>query len=89
VPTLKELGYPELVCTTWFALSGPAGIPADIVQKLNREVVKAMQSEAVQKTLRREEILTEPMDSAQFTKFIADELERWRPIAQNAGFKTQ
>ena len=88
VPTLKELGYPELVCTVWFSLSGPPGIPANIVQKLNAEVVKAMQSEPVQQKLRQEEILTEPMDSPQFTKFVADELARWRPIAERAGFKT-
>jgi tripartite-type tricarboxylate transporter receptor subunit TctC len=87
VPTLKELGYPELVCTTWFSLSGPQGIPAGIVQKLNREVVKAMQSEPVQQKLHQEEILTEPMDPAQFTKFVADEVARWRPIADHAGFK--
>ena len=40
VPTLKELGYPELVATTWFALSGPAGMPKDITQRLNREIVE-------------------------------------------------
>jgi tripartite-type tricarboxylate transporter receptor subunit TctC len=88
VPTLKELGYPELVCTTWFSLSGPPGIPAPIVEKLNREVVKAMQSPAVQKRLAFDQILTEPMDPAQFTKFVADEVARWRPISQNAGFAT-
>ena len=37
VPTLKELGYPELVATTWAGFSGPAGIPSEIVHKLNRE----------------------------------------------------
>jgi len=88
VPTLKELGYPELVCTTWFSLSGPPGIPAPIVAKLNGEVVKAMQSSAVQKRLAFDQILTEPMDPAQFTKFVADEVARWRPISQNAGFAT-
>ena len=36
VPTFKELGYPDLVATTWAAISGPAGIPRPIVAKLNR-----------------------------------------------------
>ena len=48
-----------------------------------------MQSAAVQKRLAQDEILTEPMDPAQFTKFVADEVARWRPISQNAGFATQ
>jgi tripartite-type tricarboxylate transporter receptor subunit TctC len=89
VPTLRELGYPELVCTTWFSLSGPPGIPATIVERLNREVVKAMQSAPVRKRLAQDEILTEPMNPAQFSKFVADEVARWRPISQNAGFATQ
>ena len=38
VPTLVELGYPELTVTTWYGLSGPAGLPKDIVERLNREV---------------------------------------------------
>ena len=46
VPTLKELGYPNLVATTWFAISGPAGIPTDIVNRMNQEVVKALHTPA-------------------------------------------
>jgi tripartite-type tricarboxylate transporter receptor subunit TctC len=42
LPTFKELGYPDLVSTTWFSLSGPAGLPAEIVQKVNREIAKTM-----------------------------------------------
>ena len=38
LPTFKELGHAELVGTTWFALSGPLGIPKDIVNKINRAV---------------------------------------------------
>ena len=35
LPTFKELGYPQLVGTTWFSLSGPAKLPAEIAEKLN------------------------------------------------------
>ena len=35
VPTMKALGYPDLVATTWFGFSGPAGVPKDIVARLN------------------------------------------------------
>ena len=38
IPTFKESGY-DLVSTTWFSLSGPAGLPKDIVDRVNREVV--------------------------------------------------
>ena len=35
VPTLAEAGYPDLVVRTWFALSGPAGVPDEIVQMIS------------------------------------------------------
>lgn len=87
VPTLKELGYPELVCTTWFALSAPAGVPDDIVERVNREVVRALNRPDVRKRLAQDEMISEPMTAAQFTNFVQSELDRWRPIARHAGFK--
>ena len=41
IPTFRELGY-DVVATNWFALAGPAGLPADIVRKVNREINVAM-----------------------------------------------
>ena len=41
VPTLKESGYPELVVSSWQALAAPRGVPADVMQFLNREMVAA------------------------------------------------
>ena len=50
IPTFRELGQ-DLVAATWFALAGPAKLPRDIVQQLNRETLKAMQLPEVQKRL--------------------------------------
>jgi tripartite-type tricarboxylate transporter receptor subunit TctC len=36
LPTLKDLGYDELTAMSWFALSGPAGLPGDVTQRLKR-----------------------------------------------------
>ena len=41
VPTFKELGY-DLVASTWFSLSGPKGLPKEIVQRLNREIIRIL-----------------------------------------------
>ena len=43
VPTFKELGY-DLVATTWFSISGPADLPKDIIEKVNREINRAVQA---------------------------------------------
>jgi tripartite-type tricarboxylate transporter receptor subunit TctC len=41
VPTLKESGY-DVVATTWFSISGPANLPKDITEKVNREIARAV-----------------------------------------------
>jgi tripartite-type tricarboxylate transporter receptor subunit TctC len=83
VPTLKELGYPNLVATTWFAISGPAGMPADIVDRMNQEVSKALHTPAVRQRLKSEEIETADMSPSQFTAFVEEEIARWTPIAKS------
>jgi tripartite-type tricarboxylate transporter receptor subunit TctC len=86
LPTFKELGYPDMVATTWFSLSGPKGMPADIVTKINAAVDKAKDSPEVQKRLATEAMETEKMTSEQFTKFTAEELAKWGQVAK-ATFK--
>jgi tripartite-type tricarboxylate transporter receptor subunit TctC len=85
VPTFAEAGYPDLVGITWFSISGPKGMPKDVVEKLNKEIVRIMGSTPVQERLARDEIVTEPLNAEQFAKFIADETAKWGPIAKDSG----
>lgn len=85
MPTFKELGYPELVGTTWFSLSGPAKLPAEIVQKLNAEIARIVALPDVQARLRRDGFIAQPMSPAEFTKFVDDENKRWKPLIEAAG----
>src|SRR5580692_2919833 len=80
VPTFRELGYPELVATTWFALSGPAGMPPDIVTRLNHEVVKAMDRPQMQMLVAQDAIETKAMTAPEVTQFFQSEIGRWQPI---------
>ena len=85
VPTFAEAGYPDLVAITWFSLSGPKGMREDVVQRLNAEVVRIMGLPQVRERLEKDAITTEPMSSADFTKYVAAEVERWTPIAKASG----
>jgi tripartite-type tricarboxylate transporter receptor subunit TctC len=85
LPTFKELGFPDLVSTTWFSLSGPAGLPDDIVQRVNREVVRAMTKPEAQRRLQQDGLIAEPLDPGQFRRLIAEETVRWKPVAERAG----
>jgi tripartite-type tricarboxylate transporter receptor subunit TctC len=82
IPTFKELGYPSLVSSTWFGLSGPANLPPQIVERLNAEVVKALHAPDVVARLENEAIDTKSLSAAGYTAFIKDEMTRWTPIAK-------
>ena len=89
VPTFKEAGHPELTSNTWFSLSGAASLPADLVQKINREVTVAMAQPQVQQTLRTQGFAAEAMSPADFKAFIAAETARWKPVIEAAGLVGQ
>jgi tripartite-type tricarboxylate transporter receptor subunit TctC len=80
VPTFRELGYAEMVAITWFALSGPAGLPEDMVARLNGAVVAAMDRPQMRALIAREAIETRPMSPAEVTRFFQSEIDRWQPI---------
>jgi tripartite-type tricarboxylate transporter receptor subunit TctC len=83
LPTFKEQGYPDLAASTWFALAGPAGMPADIVTKINAIVVKGFQEPDVQARLRRDGIEFEPMTAPEFQAFVHAEHDRWAPLVRS------
>jgi len=85
LPTFKELGYDELVATTWFGLSGPAGVPREIAHKLNRAVVDVLALPEIRKRLERDAIETRPMSAEEFTAFMAQEIDKWAPLARRVG----
>jgi tripartite-type tricarboxylate transporter receptor subunit TctC len=84
VPTLKELGY-DIVATTWFTISGPAGLPAEITQKINRAIVQALAKPEVAQRLRLDGLVPEAMTPAELRKFVESELVRWKPAIERAG----
>jgi tripartite-type tricarboxylate transporter receptor subunit TctC len=84
LPTFKELGFTDQVSTTWFSLSGPAGLPPAIVATVNREIGRAMSKPETRERLHQDGMVTEPMTPAEFRAFIAAETARWKPVAERA-----
>ena len=80
-PTFEELGYPKLTSTTWFSVSGPAGMPSSIVEKLNTAINQSMQTPAAKEKLEFEDMEFTPMTTAEFNKFFLNEITTWGPIA--------
>jgi tripartite-type tricarboxylate transporter receptor subunit TctC len=82
VPTLREEGFDDLVALTWHALSGPAGLPKDVVQKLNQAVNAAWATPTLRRRLADDAIMAEPMSPQAVTEFVASEVRKWGPIAR-------
>jgi len=85
LPTFKELGHPELIDNTWFAFSGPAKLPDDIVTKLNKAVVAAVALPDVQERFRQNGFLAQTMTAREFTDFVASENGKWKNVIEHAG----
>jgi len=85
IPTFRELGYRNVVGTVWFSLSGPAGMPADVVTRLNSEVRRILQLADVRARLRPDGIEPNSLDAKAFTDYLAAEVKRWAPVVRASG----
>ena len=88
-PTFKELGYPDLTAVTWFSLSGPAGIPAEIVNRVNAETRRGLHMADSRERMRPEGIEPGDLDPKQFTEFVIAEVKRWTPVVKASGAKPE
>lgn len=83
VPTFSEMGYPDLVATTWFGVSGPPGMPPAMVERINAEIRKGLKTDGMQKMMAQEGIQSQDWDAATFTRFMRSETDRWIPLVQS------
>ncbi len=83
VPTFTELGFPDLVATTWFGVSGPPGMPPALVERINAEIRKGLKTEAMQKMMANEGIQSQDWDAPTFTRYVRSETDRWVPVVQS------
>jgi tripartite-type tricarboxylate transporter receptor subunit TctC len=84
LPTFKELGYDDLVLSNWYAMSGPARLPKEIVDALNRDLV-AVATKSIASRLRERYMVTQAMSPEALKSFIETERERFAPVIKRAG----
>src|SRR4051812_1691461 len=82
VPTFEESGYKGFDGVQWYGIVGPARLPADITERLNAEINKAITSPALQQRLASEALTVMPMAPDQFGKFIQDEIAKYSTLAR-------
>jgi tripartite-type tricarboxylate transporter receptor subunit TctC len=87
VPTFAEAGFPDVVTTNWFGLSGTAGIPDAISDRWQAEIGASLKTDFVKERFGRIGVTPGTLDRAGYTALVRSELERWRPVIAAAGIK--
>ena len=87
VPTVVELGLPQLVAENYFGVSGPAGLPADVIDRLTKALAEITADPAIVKRFEELGITTVRMGSADFSAFVARQVADWAPAIKAADIK--
>jgi len=90
VPTMAEVGHPELNLTSWTGLAAPAGTPDAVVQTLHKAVRQVATSPAMVANLKdRGVIVPEEMSPAAFEKMMADRMVKFGAVVKRAGITAE
>ncbi len=89
VPTISESGSPGFSALSWSGLSVAKGTPQPIVDRLEAELVKIMNSPAIRQRMESVGFVVPPQGSKAYTQFVASELERWVRVIKTAGIKPE
>jgi tripartite-type tricarboxylate transporter receptor subunit TctC len=87
IPTIAESGLPGFEATSWFGVLAPAGTPAAIVNRLNAEVDKWLQSDSGKAQLLEQGALPAGGTPEEFAAYIRAETEKWAKVVKVSGAK--
>jgi tripartite-type tricarboxylate transporter receptor subunit TctC len=88
IPTVAEF-VPGFQASYWAGLGAPRNTPAEVVDRLNREVNAALADPAIKARLEALDASAMPGSPADFGKLIADETERWAKVIRTVGTKAE
>jgi tripartite-type tricarboxylate transporter receptor subunit TctC len=83
VPTLEELGLKGFDAMQWYGVVGPAGMPADVVKRLNDTLNAVLKAPDLSEKLSVEAVEPMPMTPQQFGDYIRADLARWTQLARD------
>lgn len=84
VPSASEAGFPKLDASSWFAVYAPAGTPKAVVERLAKEIEKAMKDPAFLKKAEEQGAYADFMGPEKLGAYTRDELARWATVVRTA-----
>jgi tripartite-type tricarboxylate transporter receptor subunit TctC len=89
VPTIGEAGLPKFSILSWAALYGPAKMPKDVTDRLNREFHAAMKRPDVVAAMEKQAFILTPSTPAELGAFTKEQMEEYRAILRAAGVQPE
>ncbi len=87
VPTVAESGFPDFDVTSWYGIVAPAKVPADILDKLQKDIAAAVNEESVRQKFAGLGVDARGSSSESFAQTIAAETTKWADIVKKAGIQ--
>jgi tripartite-type tricarboxylate transporter receptor subunit TctC len=89
VPTISEAGLPGYKSNSWYALLGPAGLPAAVVDKMSKEVKAVLDSADVKKQFLTSGGEVNYMNPTELSQFLKEDIELWAGVIKKANIKVE
>ena len=89
VPTIREAGIEGADVLIWYGIVAPAATPKDVVARLNREIVKIMNTPDVREKFSQQGVDPASSTPDEFAQMIRDEVTRWGKVIRSAGIKLE
>ena len=89
VPTIAEAGVPGYVSDNWWGIMAPAGTPQPIVDKVYAAAQEALKAPELQEAFAREGAASVTMSTAEFQKYIENEITKWARVVKEGNIKAQ
>ena len=89
VPSFPEAGQPKFPIGPWFALVGPAGLPREIVARMNKEMVAVLAKPAVKELMLRQGFMAKSSTPEALSTYLKDQLAVWKTALKAAGVEPQ
>ena len=89
VPTVAESGFPGYEALNWYGYLAPAKTPKDVIDRLHRDITKALANPKVIEGLHKTGVEPAPMTPEEFGRYIKREYDTWGKVVKQAGIKAE
>jgi len=89
VPAIAESGYPDYDLTSWWGIFAPAGTPPDVVARIHRDTVAALQNADVKERFAALSVDPGGGSSREFATYVAEEIAKYDALVKRLGIKAE